>query len=87
LRLERSLAVMRCVRIVDRPNETYRFAAVDQATGEVPLQLADRAALVALCERLGWTIQDDSQPVGLTAQIGFVAARPRGSAGFDPPNQ
>jgi hypothetical protein len=53
---------MRCVKIIERPNETYPFAAIDQATGEVPLQLADRAALVALCGRLGWTIQDDSQP-------------------------
>jgi hypothetical protein len=53
---------MRCVKILERPNETYPFAAVDQTTGEVPLQLADRTALVALCGRLGWAIQDDSQP-------------------------
>jgi hypothetical protein len=31
LRFERSLAVMRCVKIVERPNETYAFAAIDQA--------------------------------------------------------
>jgi hypothetical protein len=65
LRFARSLAVMRRVKIIERPNETYLFAAIDQATGEVPLQLADRAALVAICGRLGWTIQDDSQPNGI----------------------
>jgi hypothetical protein len=53
---------MRCVKIVERPSETYVFAAIDQATGEVSLQLTDRAALVALCRRLGWSIQDDSVP-------------------------
>ena len=57
--------VMRRVKIVERPNETYPFAAIDQATGEVPLQLADRAALVAICGRLGWTIQDGSEPNGI----------------------
>ena len=62
----RSPAVMRGVKIIKRPNETYPFAALDQATGEIPLQLADRADLVALCGRLGWTIQDDSQRAGIT---------------------
>jgi hypothetical protein len=56
---------MRCVKILERPNEIYPFA-VDQTTGEVPLQLADRTALVALCGRLGWAIQDDSQPADIS---------------------
>jgi hypothetical protein len=47
---------MRRVRIIERAGETYTYAALDQETGEVPLQLADRAALVALCERLGWVL-------------------------------
>ena len=64
LRFARFPADMRCVKIVERPNETYPFAAIDQSTGEIPLQLTDRAALVALCGRLGWTIQDDSQRAG-----------------------
>jgi hypothetical protein len=38
----RSLAAMRCVWIIEGPNETYPFAAIDQATGEFPLQLAPR---------------------------------------------
>jgi hypothetical protein len=66
LRFVRFPAVMRCVKIIKRPNETYPFAALDQATGEIPPQLADRADLVALCGRLGWTIQDDSQRAGIT---------------------
>ena len=49
---------MRRVRIIERAGEIYSYAAVDRETGEVPLQLADRAALVALCERLGWAIQE-----------------------------
>jgi hypothetical protein len=64
MRFARFPADMRCVKIVERPNETYPFAAIDQATGEVPLRLTDRAALVALCGRLGWAVQNDSQPAG-----------------------
>jgi hypothetical protein len=60
----RSLAVMRHVKIIERPNETYPFAAIDQQTGEIPLRLAERGDLVALCDRLGWVVQEDSQPAG-----------------------
>ena len=52
---------MRRVRIIERAGETYTYAAVDRETGEVPLQLADRAALVALCERLGWVIHEEKR--------------------------
>ena len=52
---------MRRVRIVERPGETYTYAAVDRETGEVPLQLADRAALIALCERLGWAVHEEKR--------------------------
>ena len=52
---------MRRVRIVERPGETYTYAAVDRETGEVPLQLADRAALIALCERLGWAVHEETR--------------------------
>jgi hypothetical protein len=65
LQFARSSAVMRCVKIVEHPNETYSFAAIDQATGEVPLRLADRTALVVLCGRLGWAIHDDTQAASL----------------------
>jgi hypothetical protein len=60
----RSLAVMRHVKIIERPNETYPFAAIDQQTGEIPLRLTERGDLVALCDRLGWVVQEDSQPAG-----------------------
>jgi hypothetical protein len=56
---------MRCVKIVESPNKTYGFAAIDQQTGEVPLRLPDRTALLALCTRLGWAVQDDSQSAGV----------------------
>ena len=55
---------MRRVRIIERAGETYTYAAVDRETGEVPLQLADRAALVALCERLGWVIHEEKRAGG-----------------------
>jgi hypothetical protein len=53
---------MRRVQIVEKPNETYSYAAVDQQTGEVPLRLSDRHALVALCQRLGWAVEEKSKP-------------------------
>ena len=56
--------IMRRVRIIERAGETYTYAAVDRETGEVPLQLADRAALVALCERLGWVIHEEKRAGG-----------------------
>jgi hypothetical protein len=52
---------MRRVQIVEKLNETYSYAAVDQQTGEVPLRLSDRHALVALCHRLGWAIEEKSR--------------------------
>ena len=52
-------------RAIKNPHETYSFAAIDQVTGEVPLRLADRTALVVLCGRLGWAIQDDTQAASL----------------------
>jgi hypothetical protein len=55
---------MRRVKIIERPNETYTFAAIDQQTGEIPLQLTERGDLVALCDRLGWVVQEDSQSAG-----------------------
>jgi hypothetical protein len=55
---------MRRVRIIERAGEIYTYAAVDRETGEVPLQLADRAALVALCERLGWVIHEEKRAGG-----------------------
>lgn len=44
---------MRRVKIVDRPDKFYSYAAVDLETGEIPLRLRDQAELVAICHRLG----------------------------------
>jgi hypothetical protein len=58
---------MRRVKIVERPSETYPYAAVDQKTGEIPLRLPDRATLIALCGRLGWTVHEESTRAGKDA--------------------
>ncbi len=47
---------MRRVDLIESQGETYRYAAVDRETGAVLLRLSDRAALVALCERLEWVL-------------------------------
>jgi hypothetical protein len=52
--------LMRRVQIVEKPNETYSYAALDQQTGEVLLRLSDRHALAALCQRLGWAVEEKS---------------------------
>jgi len=53
---------MRRVKIVETPSETYRYTAVDQETGEIPLRLPDRARLIALCAKLGWAVDMESRP-------------------------
>jgi hypothetical protein len=60
---------MRHISIVERLGDIYSFAAVDQATGEIPLKLPDRATLVALCVRLGWTVDDDAKSAGKAGPI------------------
>ena len=60
---------MRHVKIVERANETYTFGATDTGTGAILLQLSDRDELIALCHRLGWTVQGESADE--TSQAGF----------------
>ena len=69
---------MRRVRIIERAGEIYTYAAVDRETGEVPLQLADRAALVALCERLGWVIHEEKRAGGPRDERQRTGGRHRG---------
>jgi hypothetical protein len=45
---------MRRVRIIDEPDKTYPYAAIDRQTGEIPLRHHDRTELMALCLRLEW---------------------------------
>ena len=57
--------MMRYVTLIESPGEiTYPFVAVDRQTGDTLLRLADRAALLALCHRLGWTVHQDWQCAG-----------------------
>ena len=65
---------MRRVKIIERPRETYSYAAVDQQTGEIPLRLSERADLVALV--VGW----GGWSTGLARKqtpLGRFAAAPR----------
>ena len=54
---------MRRVKIVESVGETYRYAAVDQVTGETALRLADQDMLFALVRRLGWTLGDEEAAI------------------------
>jgi hypothetical protein len=86
---------MRCIKIITRANAVYRYAAVDQQTGDIPLQLSDRPALVALCQRLGWTIQGEKSSVENSAGVdkrkqrrwGRVRARVGGATKFISPRK
>lgn len=60
---------MRRVKIIERPRETYSYAAVDQQTGEIPLRLSERADLVALCRRLGWVVDGTCPQTNPARQI------------------
>jgi len=52
---------MRRVRIIDEPDKTYAYAAIDRRTGEIPLRHHDRTELIALCRRLEWKIEEVKQ--------------------------
>jgi hypothetical protein len=49
---------MRHVKIVQQLEKTYPCAAIDQQTGGVVLRRHDVVALIALCRRLGWNMDD-----------------------------
>ena len=52
---------MRRVKIIDEPDNTYRYAAIDRQTGEIPLRHHDPTELIALCRRLEWKIEEAEQ--------------------------
>jgi hypothetical protein len=54
---------MRRVRIIDEPDKTYPYAAIDRQTGEIPLRHHDRTELMVLCLRLEWKIEEAEQDV------------------------
>ena len=49
---------VRQVSIIESPDTSYRYAAVDRQTGAVLLRLSDPAALAALCHRLEWVVHE-----------------------------
>jgi hypothetical protein len=49
---------MRSVKIIDEPDNTYPYAAIDRQTEEIPLRHHDRTELIALCRRLEWKIEE-----------------------------
>jgi hypothetical protein len=61
---------MRRVRIIDDPDKTYPYAAIDRQTGEIPLRHHDRTELMALCLRLEWKIEEAEQDVRAGRQTG-----------------
>jgi hypothetical protein len=61
---------MRRVRIIDEPDNTYPYAAIDRQTGEIPLRHHDRTELMALCLRLEWKIEEAEQDVRAGRQTG-----------------
>jgi hypothetical protein len=65
---------MRRTKIIEIPSETYSYAAVDRQTGEIPLRLPERAALVELCHRLGWAVDGES-PVNEPRSVDLVQRR------------
>src|SRR5262245_12913303 len=58
---------MRRVEIVEEPNQTYKWIAIDRGTRQSLLRLADLHQLRDVCHRLGWTVVD----VKRTSQSGF----------------
>ena len=66
---------MRRVRIVDEPDNTYAYAAIDRQTGEIPLRHHDRTELIALCRRLDGRSRRRSR---IRSREGRLAADERG---------
>lgn len=55
---------MRQVSIIESPESSYRYAAVDRQTGDVLLRLSDPTALAALCHRLEWVVHEGPRSKG-----------------------
>jgi hypothetical protein len=55
---------MRQVSIIESPDSSYRYAAVDRQTGAVLLRFSDPAALAALCHRLEWVVHEGPSSKG-----------------------
>jgi hypothetical protein len=49
---------MRRIEIVEEPNQTYKWTAIDKATRQSLLRLSDLNQLRDVCERLEWKVID-----------------------------
>jgi hypothetical protein len=49
---------MRKIEIVEEPNHTYKWIAIDRATRQSLLRLSDLDQLRDVCDRLEWQIID-----------------------------
>ena len=52
----RRLEIERRVEIVEQPDQTYKWIAIDQGTGQWLLRLYDLHQLRDVCHRLGWRV-------------------------------
>jgi hypothetical protein len=68
---------MRCVKIVQQPNKTYPYAAIDQQTGAVVLRHHDEVELIALCRRLEWNMDDAEREREMRPAQTAPSGRPR----------
>jgi hypothetical protein len=50
--------LMRTVEIIEEPNQTYKWVAIDRGTREPLLRLSDLYQLRDVCGRLEWTVID-----------------------------
>jgi hypothetical protein len=49
---------MRKVEIIEEPNRTYKWIAIDQATRQSLVRLSDLNQLRDVCDKLEWQIID-----------------------------
>jgi len=49
---------MRRIEIVEEPNQTYKWIAIDKGTRQSMLRLSDLNQLRDVCERLEWKVID-----------------------------
>jgi hypothetical protein len=54
----RRVGIERRVEIIEAPNQTYKWIAIDQDTRQTLLRLYDLHQLRDVCHRLGWKVVD-----------------------------
>jgi hypothetical protein len=72
---------MRRIEIVEEPNQTYKWTAIDQDTRQSLLRLSDLYQLHDVCDRLEWKVVD----VKRRRQNSGAISRPRRAGLSRPP--